>query len=86
MAAEDMGTMILNHDADSQDGTMIINSGTMIMNDGTMIENNMGTMVINDETDDSTMKSMFSCEVCLHFGSRLTLSLGKWVSVMLNRN
>ncbi|XP_057309628.1 serine/threonine-protein kinase 3/4-like [Hydractinia symbiolongicarpus] len=58
MANEDMGTMILNHDGDDQDGTMIINSGTMVMNDGTMIENNLGTMVINDDTDDSTMKSV----------------------------
>merc|ERR550534_2423146 len=40
---------------------MIINSGTMIMND-TMIENNLGTMVINDEHDDSTMKSVDSGE------------------------
>ena len=29
----------------------------MLMNDGTMIENNLGTMVINDGEDDSTMKS-----------------------------
>ena len=59
-----MGTMILNSDLESNDGTMIINSGTMIghgmdtmitINSGTMIEN-MGTMVINDG-DDSTMKS-----------------------------
>lgn len=61
MASEDMGTMILNHDGDDQDGTMIINSGTMVMNDGTMIENNLGTMVINDDTDDSTMKSKRFC-------------------------
>lgn len=66
MANQDMGTMILNHETDSNDGTMIINSGTMIgdemntmitINSGTMIEN-MGTMVINDG-DDSTMKSKF---------------------------
>lgn len=57
MLNEDMGTMILNHDGDTQDGTMIINSGTMVMNDGTMIENNLGTMVINDSADESTMKS-----------------------------
>lgn len=57
MRNEDMGTMILNHDDDAQDGTMIINSGTMLMNDGTMIENNLGTMVINDSADESTMKS-----------------------------
>ena len=54
--------MILNHDTENQDGTMIINSGTMIMNSGTMIENDMGTMVINDDTagaEDSTMKSKY---------------------------
>jgi len=66
MAKQDMGTMILNHDSDTQNGTMIINSGTMLMNDhGTMIENDMGTMVINDHgdaTDDSTMKSVESLD------------------------
>nr|UDP68763.1 HIPPO protein [Hydra vulgaris] len=67
MANQDMGTMILNNDIDSNNGTMIINSGTMIghemdtmitINSGTMIEN-MGTMVINDG-DDCTMKSLES--------------------------
>lgn len=62
LSGQDMRTMILNDEEDVNDvqsSTMIINSGTMIMND-TMIENNLGTMVINDDTDDSTMKSVDS--------------------------
>ena len=57
LSGQDMGTMILNHDDSEESSTMIINSGTMVMNDNTMIENNLGTMVINDDADDSTMKS-----------------------------
>ena len=48
---ENSGTMIENS------GTMIEMSGTMIENSGTMIETDLGTMVINDDTDDSTMRS-----------------------------
>jgi len=51
---ENSGTMIENS------GTMIEMSGTMIENSGTMIEADLGTMVINDDTDDSTMRSVDS--------------------------
>ena len=48
---ENSGTMIENS------GTMIENSGTIMENSGTMIETDLGTMVINDDADDSTMRS-----------------------------
>lgn len=69
-AHEDLGTMIINNSdvIDSNEGTVIIrsDSGTMMepgtmIESGTMIENDMGTMVINDdddEDDNSTMRSV----------------------------
>lgn len=41
------------------------------MNDGTMIESGLGTMVINDGEDDSTMKSVLFFYSLLFFFSKI---------------
>lgn len=55
----DTGTLV-----PGQDGTMIDHTtdyGTLVPDSGTMVEleSNLGTMVINSDSEDSTMKSMF---------------------------
>lgn len=57
---EDTGTLV--PEKDNFDGTMIAHAdcGTLVP-DGTMVEleSNLGTMVINSDSEDSTMKSNF---------------------------
>lgn len=57
---EDTGTLV--PEKDNLDGTMIAHAdcGTLVP-DGTMVEleSNLGTMVINSDSEDSTMKSKF---------------------------
>lgn len=56
----DTGTLV--PDRGNDDGTMIAheNYGTLVPDTGTMVEveSNLGTMVINSDSEDSTMKSM----------------------------
>lgn len=56
---KDPGTLVPNKD--DPDGTMIahIDCGTMVPDNGTMVEleSNLGTMVINSDSEDSTLKS-----------------------------
>lgn len=56
----DTGTLV--PDRGNDDGTMIAheNYGTLVPDSGTMVEmeSNLGTMVINSDSEDSTMKSM----------------------------
>lgn len=65
---EDTGTLV--PEKDNLDGTMIAHAdcGTLVP-DGTMVEleSNLGTMVINSDSEDSTMKSMFLGNFVLHF-------------------
>lgn len=60
----DTGTLV--PDRDNGDGTMIAHEdyGTLVPDSGTMVEleSNLGTMVINSDSEDSTMKSR-----CLFF-------------------
>lgn len=55
----DTGTLV--PDRDNGDGTMIAHGdyGTLVPDSGTMVElqSNLGTMVINSDSEDSTMKS-----------------------------
>ena len=55
----DTGTLV--PERDNADGTMIAHGdyGTLIADSGTMVEleSNLGTMVINSDSEDSTMKS-----------------------------
>lgn len=60
----DTGTLV-----PGQDGTMIdhtIEYGTLVPDSGTMVEleSNLGTMVINSDSEDSTMKSMLRFMLC----------------------
>lgn len=52
------------------DGTMIAHEdyGTLVPDSGTMVEleSNLGTMVINSDSEDSTMKSAFSYRAFVH--------------------
>lgn len=54
----DTGTLV--PDRDNGDGTMIAHGdyGTLVPDSGTMVEleSNLGTMVINSDSEDSTMK------------------------------
>lgn len=56
---EDTGTLV--PEKDNLDGTMIAHTdcGTLVPDSGTMVEleSNLGTMVINSDSEDSTMKS-----------------------------
>lgn len=56
---EDSGTLV--PEKDNLDGTMIAHTdcGTLVPDSGTMVEleSNLGTMVINSDSEDSTMKS-----------------------------
>lgn len=56
---EDHGTLV--PEKDNLDGTMIAHTdcGTLVPDSGTMVEleSNLGTMVINSDSEDSTMKS-----------------------------
>lgn len=60
---EDTGTLV--PEKDNLDGTMIahVDCGTLVP-DGTMVEleSNLGTMVINSDSEDSTMKSKWHTE------------------------
>lgn len=65
----DYGTLVPGkNDEDGFDGTMIAHAdyGTLVPDSGTMVElqSNLGTMVINSDSEESTMKSMLhiSCE------------------------
>lgn len=64
----DSGTLV--PERDNGDGTMIAHGdyGTLVPDSGTMVEleSNLGTMVINSDSEDSTMKSM--CDLSInHF-------------------
>lgn len=63
---EDSGTLV--PDKDNLDCTMIAhtNCGTLVPDSGTMVEleSNLGTMVINSDSEDSTMKS--KCNFALY--------------------
>lgn len=58
---EDPGTLVPEK-YEEQDGTMIAHTdcGTLVPDSGTMVEleSNLGTMVINSDSEDSTMKRM----------------------------
>lgn len=57
-------------DRDNSDGTMIAHTdcGTLVPDSGTMVEleSNLGTMVINSDSEDSTMKSNYSKVISIH--------------------
>lgn len=57
---EDAGTLVPGRDC-LDDGTMIAHEdcGTLVPDSGTMVEleSNLGTMVINSDSEDATMKS-----------------------------
>uniref|UniRef100_A0A182QKB0 non-specific serine/threonine protein kinase n=1 Tax=Anopheles farauti TaxID=69004 RepID=A0A182QKB0_9DIPT len=60
----DCGTLVPGRDGDGGDGTMIAHTdyGTLVPDNGTMVElqSNLGTMVINSDSEESTMKSKYS--------------------------
>lgn len=63
---EDSGTLVAGKDGQLMDGgTMIAHEdcGTLVPDSGTMVElnSNLGTMVINSDSEDSTMKSECWC-------------------------
>lgn len=57
----DSGTLVPGKDNEQIDGTMIAHEdyGTLVPDNGTMVElqSNLGTMVINSDSEESTMKS-----------------------------
>lgn len=61
---EDAGTLVPGRDL-LDDGTMIAHEdcGTLVPDSGTMVElqSNLGTMVINSDSEDATMKSVLTC-------------------------
>lgn len=59
----DPGTLVPNKDYEIDGGTMIAHADyeTLVPDSGTMVEleSNLGTMVINTDTEDSTLKSKY---------------------------
>lgn len=61
----DPGTLVPGKEDDMDGGTMIAHTecGTLVPDSGTMVEleSNLGTMVINSDSEDSTLKSKKFC-------------------------